>query len=471
MKKLSLIIMLFSMSLFSYGQTGHLMGGIGSVNTSMGGAATGQPLDISGAIQWNPASISAFDHNTLNVDMGLFFASPKLSSSIPANMMYAGSPEVKGTTEDQKGVSPLPSAAMLWANPDSKFTYAFSVFGVSGFGVDFPQETNLPVDASGNPNPQWDPSNSNPITYPQNMNGFGHIKSNYMLMQIGVTVAYQLTDQLSIGLAPTFNYAALELAPNPTTNPDMAKGYPVAAQTNTTGFGGQVGIFYDSKKGFKAGISCKTKQNLSPLKFKNTYLDDSSAPDNEFDMDFPAILSVGLGYSTETIDFAVDYRMVDYENTNGFSEKGWVIAKDGPMAGYPTGAVKGFGWKNMSIISAGIQYKGIDKLPIRIGYTYSTNPIDEELAFFSVSAPAVITSAFQLGLTYEASQKIKINAVYHHGSSGEATTGTLMSPVPTDFGGPWHAQNNPLGKIPGTTVSYEMTTDLIMVGMTYTFIK
>ena len=30
-------------------QVGHLMQGIGSVNMSMGGAATGQPIDISGA--------------------------------------------------------------------------------------------------------------------------------------------------------------------------------------------------------------------------------------------------------------------------------------------------------------------------------------------------------------------------------------------------------------------------------------
>ena len=29
-------------------QVGHLMQGIGSVNMSMGGAATGQPIDISG---------------------------------------------------------------------------------------------------------------------------------------------------------------------------------------------------------------------------------------------------------------------------------------------------------------------------------------------------------------------------------------------------------------------------------------
>ena len=42
------------------------MQGVGSVNMSMGGASTAQPLDISGALQWNPASISAFDSKILN---------------------------------------------------------------------------------------------------------------------------------------------------------------------------------------------------------------------------------------------------------------------------------------------------------------------------------------------------------------------------------------------------------------------
>ncbi len=452
----------------SFAQSGHLMAGVGSINSSMGGASTGQPIDISGAIYWNPAGISAFDEKILNVDIGLFFASPELSSSLAPNMMYPGSPAVSGTTMDEKGVSPLPSIAMLWGNPESKWTYAVSIFGVSGFGVDFPQETNLPVDQNGNPNPNWDPTNSNPITYPQNMGGFGHIKSNYMLMQVGLSLAYKLNENFSIGLQPLFNYASLEIAPNPTATPDMNKGYPVADATSATGFGAQIGLFYDSGKGFKAGTSYKTKQNLSALNFDNKYLDGTDAPDNEFDMDFPAIFSVGLGFSNDIIDLALDYRWVNYENTAGFEEKGWEIAQTGPSAGYPTGAVKGFGWKNMNILSVGLQYKGFEKLPIRLGYTYNTNPIDPELAFFSVSAPAVITNAIQMGLSYIASDKIQLNAMYHHGF-GEETSGNLMSPVPTAYGGPWDAQNNPLGKIPGTNVSYTMSTDLIMFGLTYKF--
>jgi long-chain fatty acid transport protein len=64
-------------------QAGHIMQGIGSVNMSMGGAATAQPLDINGPLHWNPAGISVFDQNILSLNVGLFYSSPQLSSTAP----------------------------------------------------------------------------------------------------------------------------------------------------------------------------------------------------------------------------------------------------------------------------------------------------------------------------------------------------------------------------------------------------
>ncbi|NDP28658.1 MAG: hydrocarbon degradation protein, partial [Flavobacterium sp.] len=61
MKKKLLQFCLCMFSTFAFSQAGHIMQGIGAFNMSMGGASTGQPLEISGALQWNPASISAFN--------------------------------------------------------------------------------------------------------------------------------------------------------------------------------------------------------------------------------------------------------------------------------------------------------------------------------------------------------------------------------------------------------------------------
>lgn len=442
---LKLFVLLFSTAVFS--QAGHIMQGVGAVNMSMGGAATGQPLDISGALQWNPAAISTFDSNILKFDIGAFFSSPELSSSLPAGMLGAGAPGVSGTTEDDRGVSPMPALAFVWGNADSKHTFGASAFGISGFGVTFPEEANNPLSSSFNPT-----VNSNPINYPQQAMGFGRVESDYMLLQVGFTWAYEISDQFSFGVEPTFNYAALELMPNPLANPNEA-GYPSSDKASATGFGAQFGVFYDSGSGFKAGASYKTTQKFSEFDFENTYLNNSTGT-NSFQMDYPAILSFGLGYSTDDIDLALDYRMVNYENTDGFEASGWT----------QTASVAGFGWENINIISAGLQYKGIDKLPLRVGYTYSSNPITEELAFFSVPATAIIKNAFQFGFSYEASENLSLDAVYHYGTSGGSTEGLILSPLAI-------SPSNPLGALPGTSVSYDMTTSMIMVGFSYTFNK
>lgn len=432
MKNLFATLCAFLMTTVIFGQAGHIMQGVGSVNMSMGGAATAQPLDISGALHWNPATISAFDDNILKVDLGLFFSSPELSSTVPefdGNGQPTGN-FFSGTTEDDRGISPLPAVAYVWSKPESKHTFGVSAFGISGFGVTFPENM------------------SNPINMPQANGGFGRIESDYMLLQVGFAWAYEISDQFSIGVQPTFNYAALELMPNPTANPNQA-GYPSTDKASALGFGGQIGVFYDSNSGFKAGVSYKTTQNFGDFELENTYLDGSTST-NEFNMDYPAILSFGLGYSLGSIDLAVDYRMVDYENTDGFSSVGWT----------QTASVAGFGWENINIISAGIQYKGINKFPIRLGYTYSSNPINSDVAFFNIPATAIIKNAFQVGFTYEASERFAIDALFHYGTSGDATSGPVLNPQ--------FIQNfPPYGAIPGSEVSYDMTTSMIGIGVSW----
>lgn len=429
MKKIIITLGLATLPVFLFSQAGHIMQGIGATNMSMGGASTAQPLDINGALQWNPAAISAFDQRILSVNAGLFFSSPALSSTVPTS-----EGPFSGVTKDTRGVSVMPALAMVWGKKNSKHTFGISAFGISGFGVTFPE------------------NNRNAISMAQSAGGFGRIQSDYQLLQVGLTYSYKISEQLSIGFAPTFNYSSLELAPNPLSSPNPALGYPVSEKATALGFGGQFGIFYNSGKGIKLGASYKTPQTFGSFDFNNKYLDGTTAPNVKFKMNYPAILSAGIGYSKNKIDAALDYRFVNYESTEGFKAKGWTN----------TASVAGFGWNNISIISAGLQYKGIKKFPIRAGYTYSSNPINSELAFFSVPATAVIKNAFQFGFGYEFNRQLTLNATYHHGTSGGSTSGPLLSPLMI-------TPSNPYGAIPGSSVSYRMTTDLFMVGINYSF--
>jgi long-chain fatty acid transport protein len=429
MKKLISALLPVLLPVILVAQAGHIMQGIGAHNLSMGGAATGNALEISGALHWNPAGIAVFEGKTLSVNAGLFFSSPELSSTVPTpNGPFSG------VTKDDRGTSIMPALAYVWNKKDSKHHFGVSAFGISGFGVTFPE--NL----------------ENPINFPQDQGGFGRIESDYMLLQVGFTWAYEISDQLSIGVAPTFNYSALELAPNPIASPSMDKGYPVADRASALGYGGQVGIYFHSESGLKLGASYKSQQFFNEFTFDNTYLDGTEAPSVNFTMNYPSIISVGAGFSKKLFDLAVDYRYVTYSGTEGFEKDGWT----------QTASVAGFGWQDISIVSAGLQFKGVDRLPIRVGYTYSSNPIKPELAFFSTPATAVIKNAFQLGLGYEFTPQFTLNAMYHHGNSSGSTSGPLMSPMMV-------TASNPYGNIPGSEVSYKMTTDLWMIGLQFKF--
>jgi long-chain fatty acid transport protein len=98
---------------------------------------------------------------------------------------------------------------------------------------------------------------------------------------------------------------------------------------------------------------------------------------------------------------------------------------------------------------------------LRVGYTFSSNPINEDVAFFNVPATAIIKHAFQLGLTYEVNERLGIDAAYHHGMSGGKTEGPMLNPQMIEQGG------GPYGVVPGSNVAYEMTTDLFTLGVSF----
>ncbi len=436
-------VILFGIFLFSQGllmaQSGHLLPGLGAKNLSMGGAATGQPIDISGALLWNPAGITAFNENTFRFDFGMITSTgSELNASVPV-LDSLGNPVgvFSGSTDSgDPGFLPFPSVAAVWANEDSRHTWGASLSATSGLRNTFPEDL------------------TNPILLPQALGGFGEVDVSYAIIQLGITWAYELTDHLSIGVQPILNYGILNFKPNATSAPSLTAGYPETDEASKKiGFGAAIGAFYDSGTGFKAGISYKTVQSFSSFEFDNTFSDGTTGT-SAFDLDFPPILSLGLGYSTDAFDLALDYRYVFFENTNGFTKDGFTSVA----------SISGFGWNNIHMLSLGVQYKGIDRFPIRLGYVYNTNPVEEDLAFFSSVAPAVIQHGIDLGFGYELSDRVTLDGAFHVGFSDGMTSGPILIPGLV-------AASPPYGAVPGSEVSYKTRSTIASIGINYLFSK
>ena len=65
-------------------QFGVVLSGAGPINRSMGGAAVGAPLDASGALYWNPATIGGLRRSEVELGAELITPRARLGSSVPA---------------------------------------------------------------------------------------------------------------------------------------------------------------------------------------------------------------------------------------------------------------------------------------------------------------------------------------------------------------------------------------------------
>lgn len=407
-------------------QTGHTLDGVGAVNQGMAGVATALPIDASGAINWNPAAITGIDCCQLQFSMEMFKPTLTIDSTVPDG--FGGF--ISGATDSDLGVSAIPSFAFIHNIEGTDWTFGLGAFGVAGFGVDFAADP------------------SNPIFMPP-PNGFGQVSSEFQMLQLTPTFTRQLDEHWSVGFAPTINQARLRVAPGSFASPDDANGdtipsYPSAgAGDDSWGFGGQIGAFYRGDDGWNFGASYKSTQDFQAFKFNA--VDEVGMPRIlEFDMDFPAIASLGVGYTGfDRWEIGADLRYIDYANTNGFDKSGFDA----------TGAVKGFDWDSITVFAIGAQYEASKKWTLRGGLAFNTSPIDENSIGFNIPAPAIIENHLGLGATYNFNDHMLLDLGYTHGF--ENSVNGLMQ--------------QPTGPVAGTDVNATMSTDSVLIGVRMSF--
>jgi long-chain fatty acid transport protein len=271
-----------------------------------------------------------------------------------------------------------------------------------------------------------------------------------MLMQLSPTVAWRLTPDVWIGLAPTVNLASLELSVFPGTAPQMFDSpigalslYPDAPASWAVGFGFQAGVHARSRTGLSGGLSFKSCQRFQDFEFSPT---TEGAADYTFRLDYPMVLSGGIAYEGfPGLLLAADVRYIDFENATGFDDAGFG----------PNGEVLGFGWSSITVVAIGAQYEVAPGIPVRIGYSFNDNPVKSDGAFFNTPAPAIITQHISGGASYRVSERINVSLAAQLGLSNDVT-GTWMTINSTD--------GSTVG-VPGTSVTSELSTFTIIGGV------
>jgi long-chain fatty acid transport protein len=428
-----LLLLLCPIALFA--TDGHFLHGAGPVNEAMGGADTGICLDATGSIAWNPACTALFKGRRFEFHVTTFAPWRSLSSTVDANAFGPGMPgaTLSGTTVSHRDISFMPGLAFIYHPENSRNAYHIAMLAVSGFGVDYDQNTNF----------------SNPILTPQAPNGFGfgRIRSNYMLVTVPVGMSRQISDRFSAGISLVPALSMLQVIPAPFSAPVSAGSimpYYLSAgnQAPALGFGVNAGLHYDINKVASVGFAYH-----SPLwfqDFKWNRKDLTGAPHElTFQMNLPQVLSMGVGLTpAKGTRIGVDARWFDYQNTAGFDEVGYD----------PDDAVSGFGWRNIWAVGGGVQQQVASSTKIMVGYNYSGNPVPAQYTFFNTPAPAIVQHHLSGGIV----QKVHdwdVNVTYYHAFQNSIT-------------GPWISGQ---GAIPGTSVTSKMSENSLTIGLAKSF--
>ena len=421
--RLFVVAVVFIIISYIVQQSAHAQGvmlrSVGAVNASVGGTATAMPLDASGAIYWNPASISALKKNEMTFGLELIQPQSRVKSSVPTpDGIFSGS------TKGESGVTPVPSMGFVWRKcPHSPITYGLGMGAVGGAASLYPHDTNNPILAD-------------------------HGKSaTVIILQVTPTVSVKLSDRLSVGVAPIVDLASLNINP-------MSLNRPFNAPLDTYGtryvwgLGFQVGTLYDFKNNFKVGFTFKSPVWAEKLYFTGTKYGASvdsltdeailtATPTSaNFQLNLPMILSAGISYDGfQNTIVGLDVRYHDYANSAGL--------KKGVNR---TGVVEGLDWNSVFTISTGMEHRINNQLKARLGYCWNQNPIPARSSYLCVSAPMITQHVFSCGFTYAFARDLEMSATYSHAFKAKLT-GEIMG-------------------LPGTSVTNILSSDALFMGIT-----
>ncbi len=410
----SLLLVLALATPAAYAGNGHMLHGVGAVNSSMGGAGVALPNDALGALLLNPALLAELDGSRFSFSA---------EYNTQKNAVESSAGPFSGRTEDDSDPALIPAFGWTRHKAGTRLGYGVGFLGLAGFGADYRQDS------------------TNPLLAPQPI-GFGRVYSNYQLMKVPAVVAWKVSDAFSVGVSLNAARSSLTADPAGFASPDCSGPagpcfFPRVNSDSAWGFGLGVGAYYKINPAFALGLSYNTETDFEDFEW-NSAVANPNLPTFgrhrkiKFQLNTPPVLVAGLAFTpNDRWAIAVDGKWINYEDTEGFSET--------------------LGFEDINVFDAGIQWKATDSITLRAGYNVADNAIPEELTFVNVPVPAIFEDRIAAGFGMRATEHLTLDAAYYHVFENRIT-GPFLGPT---------------GPVPGTSVTTEMAMDSIV--LTFSF--
>jgi long-chain fatty acid transport protein len=255
--------------------------------------------------------------------------------------------------------------------------------------------------------------------------GGANLELGVAVLEASPAVSYAVADGFSIGLAYRISYMFESVdTPSP-----MGMG---TMKTSLSGFsflGMQAGLLYKPIDELRLGLNYRSKVTAK-LDGDTT----SATPMGELSLDTrskfstPHKITLGGAYEIDkTWLLALDAKYVFYSEAN----KELVTTVTLPD-GTEQSNVQPFDWKDVIGVSAGIEYKVVPTVGLRIGYSFSTSATPEETANIFVTPPGLV-HGFHLGAGLDLeSWAVDVGGAYAFVGS-DVTNSTQGAPGRYDF--------------------------------------
>ena len=342
---------------------GYFAHGYSIESKAMGGAGVALPqssLDAS----VNPA-LMAFIGKRADISLSIF--NPNREYTVAGNP--SGFPNTfglqPGTVKSDSNYFLVPAMGANWTL-SSTASVGISVYGNGGMNTDYDKSTF-----------------------------YGTRPTGVDLMQLFIvpTLSVKVTPKHSVGFSPIIAYESFEALglqafsafsskPNDLTN----NGHDSAL-----GLGGRIGYYGEILPYLSVGASYQTKIWTSKFdKYSGLFADQGS-------FDIPANWTIGIAVKpTPALAFLFDVQRIYYSDIASISNP---MMPNLMTAALGSNGGAGFGWHDMTVYKAGVQWKSSDAWTWRAGYSYGEQPIRSEDVMFNILAPGVIERHATVGVT------------------------------------------------------------------------
>ena len=365
---------------------------LGDFSGGRAGAGAAAGLDDAATILHNPASATRIKGQQLYVSGGA------LIPDVEFKTRYSNERLGYKNGGDAGVVAPLGNGAYVWDLGSEKWSGGIYFTGLAGAGLEYDKD--------------W-------------VGRHQATDVELLVAAVAPTIAYQLTDKLSVGASAQYWYANLDLKLKvPREDPDAPE--PTASVNgDDTGFGYTLGAMYELTDRTRFGISYQSE--LKPefdgdLKVRGADADEVDVASNT-KLNMAEFVRFGMHHDMNE-QWAVELSL----GWDNWSQLGNVLlSTENRSAGIPTK------WTDTYHYAWGVQYRLDKQWTLTSGVSYDTNPVNARYRNAQLPVDRQIYYAF--GARYDMSETFTMGGYLNYIDLGKAR---ISGP---NFGGEYHSNS------------------------------